>query len=229
MDTARPTGAWRRGFDLPVVELRAGYRSAVYFDRSRRILAAEDADTRVTMQVFQRSDAAVACGIDEGLAVLALGAGSFRDAEAADRARRLPGRDRSRVARSLGRRGLGRGGAGPGRGRGRVRPALAAGRSRPSSRYRRCATATWSALEPVIELTGPYRLVAHLESVYLGVLARRPWSRATSAGWWTRPGASRCCSSPTASTTGLSRAATATPASSAAPRGWPPTPRRPGG
>ena len=27
--------------------------------------------------------------------------------------------------------------------------------------------------EPVIELTGPYRLVAHLESVYLGVLARR--------------------------------------------------------
>jgi nicotinate phosphoribosyltransferase len=29
------------------------------------------------------------------------------------------------------------------------------------------------AWEPVIELTGPYRLVAHLESVYLGVLARR--------------------------------------------------------
>ena len=29
------------------------------------------------------------------------------------------------------------------------------------------------AWEPVIELTGAYRLVAHLESVYLGVLARR--------------------------------------------------------
>jgi nicotinate phosphoribosyltransferase len=29
------------------------------------------------------------------------------------------------------------------------------------------------AWEPVIEVTGPYRLLAHLESVYLGVLARR--------------------------------------------------------
>jgi nicotinate phosphoribosyltransferase len=29
------------------------------------------------------------------------------------------------------------------------------------------------AWEPVIEITGPYRLFAHLESVYLGVLARR--------------------------------------------------------
>ena len=58
-------------FDLPVVELRAGYRAAVYFDRSRRILAAEGDDTSVTMQVFQRSDAMVACGIDEALAVLA--------------------------------------------------------------------------------------------------------------------------------------------------------------
>src|SRR6266511_6425706 len=27
--------------------------------------------------------------------------------------------------------------------------------------------------EPVVEITAPYRLVAHLESVYLGVLARR--------------------------------------------------------
>src|SRR3712207_8819646 len=68
MDTRTTDGrlaAWI--FDLPVVELRAGYRAAVYFDRSRRILAAEDADTRVTMQVFQRSDAMVACGIDEAL------------------------------------------------------------------------------------------------------------------------------------------------------------------
>ena len=47
-------------FDLPVVELRAGYRAAVYFDRSRRILAAEGDDTEVTIQVFQRSDAMVA-------------------------------------------------------------------------------------------------------------------------------------------------------------------------
>src|ERR687898_414632 len=116
-------------FDLPVVELRAGYRSAVYFDRSRRILAAEGDHTRVTMQVFQRSDAMVACGVDEALAVLALGAGEFRDPDAADEAfaAYLTARDGARV----------------------------------------------DAWEPVIELTGPYRLVAHLESVYLGALARR--------------------------------------------------------
>src|SRR5919112_3630062 len=91
-------------FDLPVVELRAGYRSAVYFDRSRRILAGEGDDTRVTMQVFQRADAMVACGIDEALAVLALGAGEFRDERAADLAfaAYLAARDRARRARSRG-------------------------------------------------------------------------------------------------------------------------------
>jgi hypothetical protein len=91
-------------FDLPVVELRSGYRAAVYFDRSRRILAAEGDDTSVTMQVFQRGDAMVACGIDEALAVLALGAGSFRDPAAADQAFDvyLEARDRARRARSRG-------------------------------------------------------------------------------------------------------------------------------
>src|SRR5512132_823950 len=91
-------------FDLPVVELRAGYRAAVYFDRSRRILAAEGDDTEVTMQVFQRSDAMVACGIDEALSVLALGAGSFLDEAAADRAfaAYLAARDAARRARSRG-------------------------------------------------------------------------------------------------------------------------------
>src|ERR671931_1234508 len=73
-------------FDLPVVELRAGYRAAVYFDRSRRILAAEGANTTVTIQVFQRQDGVVACGIDEALAMLALGAGESTDQVAADRA-----------------------------------------------------------------------------------------------------------------------------------------------
>jgi len=57
MDTRTADGrlaAWI--FELPVVELRAGYRAAVYFDRSRRILAAEGDDTEVTIQVFQRAD-----------------------------------------------------------------------------------------------------------------------------------------------------------------------------
>ncbi|HEU4897015.1 MAG TPA: quinolinate phosphoribosyl transferase [Actinomycetota bacterium] len=176
MDTRTTDGrlaAWI--FDLPVVELRAGYRSAVYFDRSRRILAAEDADTRVTMQVFQRSDAMVACGIDEGLAVLALGAGSFRDAEAADRAFAdyLAVRDRSRVARSRG------GEAWVEAVRAQAEAEAAFDRHwQPAEPAELQVSAlrdgdVVGSWEPVIELTGPYRLVAHLESVYLGVLARR--------------------------------------------------------
>src|SRR4029453_13431317 len=57
-----------------------------------------------TMQVFQRSDAMVACGIDEALSVLALGAGSFVDAAAADRAfaAYLTARDAARRARPKG-------------------------------------------------------------------------------------------------------------------------------
>ena len=176
MDTRTTDGrlaAWI--FDLPVVELRAGYRAAVYFDRSRRILAAEGDDTRVTMQVFQRSDAMVACGIDEALAVLALGAGSFRDAEAADRAfaAYLAARDAARRARSVG------GEAWIERMRAQVEAEATFDRH-----WRRAEPGELEvsalrdgdlvdAWEPVVELSAPYRLVAHLESVYLGVLARR--------------------------------------------------------
>ncbi|MGH2814172.1 MAG: hypothetical protein ACRDLC_03340, partial [Actinomycetota bacterium] len=162
-------------FDLPVVELRAGYRAAVYFDRSRRILAAEADDTEVTMQVFQRSDAMVACGIDEALAVLALGAGSFIDPAAADQAfaAYLAARDAARQARSRG------GDAWVAGVRAQVEAEAAfdrhwlpaaPGRLRVSALRDGDRVDAW---EPVIELTGPYRLVAHLESVYLGVLARR--------------------------------------------------------
>ena len=176
MDTRTRDGrlaAWV--FDLPVVELRAGYRSAVYFDRSRRILAAEGDDTEVTMQLFQRSDAMVACGIDEALSVLALGAGSFVDAAAADRAfvAYLAARDTARRARPRG------GDAWVEAVRAQVeaeeafdrywRPA-APGQLRVAALRDGDRVDAW---EPVIELTGPYRLFAHLESVYLGVLARR--------------------------------------------------------
>jgi nicotinate phosphoribosyltransferase len=176
MDTRTTDGrlaAWV--FDLPVVELRSGYRAAVYFDRSRRILAAEGDDTRVTMQVFQRADAMVACGIDEALAVLALGAGSFVDPAAADRAfaAYLAARDTTRRARSRG------GDAWVAGVRAQVEAEAAFERHwRPADPGELAVSALRDgdridAWEPVIELTGPYRLVAHLESVYLGVLARR--------------------------------------------------------
>jgi nicotinate phosphoribosyltransferase len=162
-------------FDLPVVELRSGYRAAVYFDRSRRILAAEGDDTSVTMQVFQRSDAMVACGIDEALAVLALGAGSFGDPAAADQAfaAYLQARDRSRRARSRG------GEAWVEAVRAQVEAEGAFDRHWVPAAPGQLQVAALrdgdrvDAWEPVLEIIGPYRLVAHLESVYLGVLARR--------------------------------------------------------
>jgi nicotinate phosphoribosyltransferase len=175
METRTPDGrlaAWI--FELPVVDLRAGYRAAVYFDRSRRILAAEGDDTQVTMQVFQRSDAMVACGIDEALAVLALGAGSFADPAAADEAFAgyLAARNWSRQARSLG------GDAYVEAVRAQVEAEAAfdkhwlpAGGELQVSALRDGDRV--DAWEPVVEITAPYRLVAHLESVYLGVLARR--------------------------------------------------------
>jgi nicotinate phosphoribosyltransferase len=176
MDTRTADGrlaAWI--FELPVVELRAGYRAAVYFDRSRRILAAEGDDTEVTIQVFQRADGMVACGIDEALAVLALGAGSFRDPAAADQAfaAYLAARNAARQARSRG------GDAWVAGVRAQVEAEAAfdrhwlpaaPGQLRVSALRDGDRVDAW---EPVIEHTGPYRLVAHLESVYLGVLARR--------------------------------------------------------
>ncbi len=161
-------------FDLPVVELRAGYRAAIYFDRSRRILAAEGANTEVTIQVFQRQDGVVACGIDEAVATLALGAGEPTDQVAADRAFAdyLNARNHARRSRLDG-------GADYLKAvRAQVETEVAFDRLwRPavgevSIRALRDGDRV-SAWEPVIEITGPYRLVAHLESVYLGVLARR--------------------------------------------------------
>ncbi|HEV3014031.1 MAG TPA: hypothetical protein VG499_12205, partial [Actinomycetota bacterium] len=131
--------------------------------------------TRVTMQVFQRSDAMVACGVDEALAVLALGAGEFRDADAADQAfaAYLAARDAARRARSRGGEAWVEGM------RAQVEAEAAFDRHWRRAEPGELEVAALrdgdrvDAWEPVMELTGPYRLVAHLESVYLGVLARR--------------------------------------------------------
>ncbi len=65
-------------FDLPVQELRRGYRSDVYFWREKVTLEHHDLHPDVTMQVFQKKDA-VLCGIDEAVAVLKLAAGRYTD------------------------------------------------------------------------------------------------------------------------------------------------------
>lgn len=65
-------------FDLPVQELRRGYRSDVYFWREKIVLESHGLHPEVIMQVFQKKDA-ILCGIDEAIAVLKLAAGYYSD------------------------------------------------------------------------------------------------------------------------------------------------------
>ncbi|MEW5846905.1 MAG: quinolinate phosphoribosyl transferase [Bacteroidota bacterium] len=65
-------------FDLPVQELRRGYRSDVYFWREKVVLESHNLHPRVTMQVFQKNNA-ILCGIDEAIAVLKVASGRYSD------------------------------------------------------------------------------------------------------------------------------------------------------
>jgi nicotinate phosphoribosyltransferase len=160
-------------FDLPVPEIRSGYRSAVYFSRTKRILEAERPNAVATVQVFQKGRS-VLCGVDEALAILRIGAGSWSDAvkaaelfdeylDARLEARRLRLEDTDAS------------------GRARARPfELEAELDRlwqPAfDRLDVTALHDGDRVEPwetVMAIAGPLHLFAHLESVYLGVLARR--------------------------------------------------------
>jgi nicotinate phosphoribosyltransferase len=159
-------------FDIPAAEVRRGYRSAIYFDHARRIAEADPArDARgVLMQVFQRNDA-VLCGIDEAIAVLKVGTGRWADRRKAELAF-----DDYMEAKL------------------RARSAGAANRLDALTDLVRLEEVLddlwrteWDELEvaalhdgddiapwePVMHVRGRYSSFAHLESVYLGVLARR--------------------------------------------------------
>ncbi len=69
-------------FDIPVQDIRRGYYSAVYFWREKQILEKLKYDKKVVMQVFQKNNA-VLCGIDEAIAVLKLCSGYYREPERA--------------------------------------------------------------------------------------------------------------------------------------------------
>ena len=68
----------------PLPELRAGYRTDVYFRRAKQALEAADRRPHGLMQVFQKKDALL-CGMGEALVILAAGAGHYRDDMQADR------------------------------------------------------------------------------------------------------------------------------------------------
>jgi len=65
-------------FDMPVQELRRGYHSDIYFWREKITLEKHKLHPEVTMQVFQKKDA-VLCGIDEVIAVLKVATGRYTD------------------------------------------------------------------------------------------------------------------------------------------------------
>ncbi len=65
-------------FDFPVEKIRRGYYTAVYFWREKMILERQNYAQSVLMQVFQKKDA-VLCGTDEAIAVLKLASGQYRD------------------------------------------------------------------------------------------------------------------------------------------------------
>jgi nicotinate phosphoribosyltransferase len=159
-------------FDLPAAELRRGYRSAIYFSRAGLIAEAHPDRDRagVLMQVFQKHRS-ILCGIDEALAVLRVGTGRWRDRSRAERlfdelleakfAARGAGRDnrRAAVARTV-----------------ELEDELDELWRNEWPDLSVSALHDGDGIEPwetVAHIEGPYSSFAHLESVYLGVLARR--------------------------------------------------------
>lgn len=144
-------------FNIPVTEIRRGYRSALYFWRTKKIMEAND--TNVTMQFFQKNNA-VLCGIDEALAILRLCAGKYSDQTKANLLFDSYLKWRSQYN---------------------------AGRVNLESKLDSLWELGWPQLEvkalndgdlidpfePVLQIRGPYSLFAHLESVLLGVMARQ--------------------------------------------------------
>jgi nicotinate phosphoribosyltransferase len=160
-------------FDLPVQELRRGYRSDIYFWREKITLETHDLHPEVTMQVFQKKDA-VLCGVDEAVAVLKLAAGRFTDYEKAyklfdeliehkSKARQLFITNHKAYLNAI-----------------EQKMAVSAKlddlwesgfeQLDVKALYDGDRIAPW---ETVMHITGDASVFAHLETVYLGILARR--------------------------------------------------------
>lgn len=160
-------------FDLPVQELRCGYRSDIYFWRQKVALELHGLRPRVTMQVFQKENA-VLCGIDEAIAVLRVAAGHYHDATRAydlfDRLMDLKRTERERVQSHRS--------AHPGV----LEEKLDVARKLDKlwepgfDQLDIRALHDGDEIEPwesIMHITGDASLFSHLETVYLGVLARR--------------------------------------------------------
>ncbi len=72
-------------FRLPIEKIRSGYKSDIYFGRTKYVLEKDGRSDRVTMQIFQKHPNAVIVGTDQVLAILHVGAGRYRDRVRAQR------------------------------------------------------------------------------------------------------------------------------------------------
>jgi nicotinate phosphoribosyltransferase len=174
-------------FDIPVSDIRIGYRSAVYFNRAREIARIEKPDTPVTMQVFQKRHG-VLCGIDEAIAIIQTCAGYYSEPEVAEQLFKtlvIARRDARQYKPGIWRPGH------HGITEQIARDSAYADALRRMGDTEKSMDRSWVAgidqlkieakhdgdtiepWEPVMKITGPYGLFAHLESVYLGILARQ--------------------------------------------------------
>ncbi len=160
-------------FDLPIQEMRRGYRSDIYFWREKVALETHDLHPRITMQVFQKGHG-VLCGIDEAIAVLRVASGRYSNY---DKAYKLFDRllEKKREAREV------------------FLTDKKAYLEAVSARVEISEEldSLWESgfeeldidalhdgdavkpLETVLHITGDTSLFAHLETIYLGILARR--------------------------------------------------------
>ena len=72
-------------FRLPIEKIRAGYKSDIYFARTKLVLERDSRRDRVTMQIFQKHPDIVVVGTDQVLALLHVGAGRYRERVRAER------------------------------------------------------------------------------------------------------------------------------------------------
>jgi nicotinate phosphoribosyltransferase len=72
-------------FRLPVEKIRSGYKSDIYFNRTKYVLERDGLRRAVTMQVFQKRANATVVGTDHTLAILHVGTGHYRDRVKAQR------------------------------------------------------------------------------------------------------------------------------------------------
>ena len=163
-------------FRLPVEKIRAGYKSDIYFARTKLILERDERTERVTMQVFQKHPSTVIVGTDQTLALLHVGSGTYRDRARAERLfLRYLAAERRLYTRWL------------------DLPALSWAEYEPIARevfdlsheLASLWEPAWRDLrveslydgevaepnEPVMRIEGEYAAFAHLETLYLGALA----------------------------------------------------------